>query len=139
MRKTLLLFIFLTIFVIVGFIMFNNMFLKNQHSTNLDNTAIYTELLPEVKPEYEELYRNLSLGMKALELRGIFFYEGFEWYPSKGESKEFELFRSYTDEDRIKVYFDKIAQLKFGQDWTFTGAKIIKIELYHDGKKVAEK
>ncbi len=114
-----------------------------------DNNKSLT--IDEPDEKYKEIYSKLGLGMDAKHFWNLVFTEGFEWTPALGETKEFELFRFPPDKDRIKVYFDEIAQKEVESTGmilspksnvktvTFTNAKIIKIELYYNDKIISEK
>ncbi len=87
---------------------------------------------------YEEMYSMLYVDMGGKDFRSLAFNKGFEL--PIGELSEIKIYRFPMDEKVIVVYFDAIAQVEEKSNyWVFTDAKIIHIEMYHKGMKIAEK
>jgi hypothetical protein len=104
-------------------------------------------------PYFKELYSKLSIGMSAKDVGRVIVIgksEGLDLRPDIEDSKEFELYFRYDvdhPKDSIKVYFDNIAREgapdcslgSCGTRWSFHDAKLTKVELYYNGKKIMEK
>ena len=118
--------------------------LSKQSTSNIEGTP---------SPYFKELYSKLSIGMSAKDLGKLIVIgksEGLDFRPDIGDSKEFELYFRYdVDHPKvsIKVYFDNIAREgapdcslgPCGTRWSFNNAKLTKVELYYNSKKIMEK